>query len=127
MGLVEHTRPFIRDNLPEKGMPALVDKEIKKIFAEDELSSFVQCLRNYMIHRGIPDVVLAENYNPEKGTYQVIKLRTADLVQYNRWNTKAKTFIESYGEAVPVSIFVEAYYIKVMDFQQWLRDRAFEC
>ncbi len=56
--LVEHTRIMMRHESIRPDAKSVYDLKIKETFAQNELAGFVKDLRNYFIHRGIPDTAL---------------------------------------------------------------------
>lgn len=124
--LVDHTRRFVKANLPDEGVPDLVKSEIEYRFEKDEISRFMQGLRNFILHRELPAVFLKESFDSARGSYQVLELKTKELLTFDGWNPKALAYLASSIDSVPIAVVAEEYFTKVMDFHQWLRDRAFE-
>src|SRR5438445_7621838 len=53
--LVEHTRNFVREHYPSGPLRVAYDQKVEAEFSNDGLSRFIQDLRNYMLHRGLPN------------------------------------------------------------------------
>lgn len=126
LGLRDHTLRLIRHHIPEKGLAEAIDAERKRQFVGDPLSDFINGLRQFMLHRDIPEIVLVEGFDRESGHYQVLELRKTDLLDYEKWGAPAKLYFEQFKTAIPLSKTMEDYYGKVMGFQQWMRDQLFE-
>jgi len=125
--LVDHTRVFMKEHY--EGTP-LYDRylaKVKETFASDPLSQFVQRLRNYMLHKGLPqsEMFLHVSQNPDDPASNTmdtgVKLPTKELLEYKEWGAHAKKFIESCGESVDIRSFPKAYTERVLQHHAWLQ------
>src|SRR3984893_15203246 len=126
--LVEHTRIFMREHYSNT---PILDQYQAKVDAElvnAPLVKFVQDLRNFMLHNGLPDseMFLYFQSNPDLpnggGVLTTgIRIRAAPLLEWSRWSIPARTFIESSGEFVDIRTFAEAYTDKIVSFHDWLQ------
>jgi len=125
--LVEHTRIFMREHYT--GTP-LLDQYQAKVdaeFADDPLTRFVQDLRNFMLHNGLPDSQMFLDFqpNPElpgSGNFTTgIRIRTANLSTWSRWSDPARAFIDGSGDFLDIRSFAEAYTDKILPFHDWLQ------
>ena len=53
--LVEHTRVFMRKHYADTVLLVTYEKQVIATFAQSPVAQFVQGLRNYMLHRGLPN------------------------------------------------------------------------
>jgi hypothetical protein len=125
--LVEHTRIFMREHYgntpPLDRYQAKVDAE----FADEPLVRFVQDLRNFMLHNGLPHSEMFLNFHPNEalpgsGSLTTgIRIGTAQLLTWSRWSDPARAFIEASGEFVDIRNFAEAYTQKILLLHDWLQ------
>lgn len=126
--LVEHTRIFVREYYSNTPVLNLYQAKIDTEFANDPLVRFVQDLRNFMLHNGLPnsEMFLKFQSNPDLpdggGVLTTgIHIKTVQLLAWSRWSSPARTYIESFGEFVDIRTFAESYTEKVMSFHDWLQ------
>lgn len=125
--LVEHTRIFMRENY---GSTPILDRYQAKIdadFKDRPLVRFVQDLRNYILHNGLPNSTMYMNFqsNPDQpgtGTFETgIHINAALLLEWRNWSAAARTFIESCGEFVDIRTVAESYTDRILSFHGWLQ------
>jgi hypothetical protein len=125
--LVEHTRIFMRDNYGDLPIFGHYQSKVDADFAHEPLAKFVKDLRNYMLHKGLPNSEMYLNFEskpdrPEGGSIETgIHIRTAPLLEWDRWSLEARTYVESCGEFVDVRTFAEAYTDRTVAFYSWLQ------
>jgi hypothetical protein len=126
MTLVEHTRVFMNNGYFNTTVFAFYKAQISNTFSSDPVSQFVQKLRNYMVHKGLPNSVMFFNLenDPAKGTsFQTgIRLETASLLEWNGWSPPARKYIEAAGDALEIRRFAEEYLTRVNRFHEGLED-----
>lgn len=125
--LVEHTRIFMREHYGNAAVFERYQAKIDAEFAQEPLAKFVQDLRNFMLHNGLPNSEMFLKFEsnpdlPEGGVMQTgIHIRTRPLLEWDNWTAAARTFIESSGEFVDIRSFAEAYTDKIVAFHDWLQ------
>jgi hypothetical protein len=126
--LVEHTRIFMREHYSNTPILDRYQAKVEAEFANKPLVRFVQDLRNFMLHNGLPDSEMFLNFQsnpdlPEGGGVLTtgIHIRADQLLAWSRWSVPARTFIESSGEFVDIRTFAEDYTDNVMSFHDWLQ------
>jgi hypothetical protein len=123
MTLVDHTRVFV----DEYYLGTLVNKEFKsrvnKNFLNNKLTRFVQDLRNYMVHRGLPPLERHLTMKPIEGgrpgevTAETgFQLPTAELQQWNGWKSDAKQYLKESGEKIDLMSLIVRYRILIDTF-----------
>ena len=124
--LVEHTRNFMREHYGSTALFEAYQARITAEFAPDPLHKFVQDLRNYMLHKGLPpsEMFLNIESNPDmpgSGVMETgIRIKAAPLLEWDGWSGPAQRFIEESGEYVEIRAFAESYSNKVAAFHEWL-------
>ncbi|MBN8502469.1 MAG: hypothetical protein J0M19_15180, partial [Sphingomonadales bacterium] len=66
--LVDHTRTFMKEHYELTPIWAMYKSEAHKRFSENEVAKFVHDLRNYMLHRALPNSSMFIHYyrDPER-------------------------------------------------------------
>lgn len=125
--LVEHTRIFMRDQYDGTQVLADYEKQVRDEFADDPVSQFVQKLRNYMMHKGLPnsEMFLEMHQDPDSGqgaSLQTgVRLNTESLLEWEGWGAIAETYIKSSGEHIDVKQLTDEYTAKVAAFHERLQ------
>lgn len=125
--LVEHTRVFMRVHYAGTGIMATYEKKVKEIFLHSSVAQFVQGLRNYMLHCGLPNSSMFMKFvaNPESkdgsGTMETgIQYDTASLLKWDGWKAEAKIYIEQAGSHLNLHQFSQEYLVLINNFYEWL-------
>jgi hypothetical protein len=126
--LVEHTRIFMREHYSNTPILDQYQAKVDAEFANKPLVRFVQDLRNFMLHNGLPQSEMFLNFqsNPDPpsggGVLTTgIHIRAAQLLTWKGWSVPARTFIESSGDFVDIRTFAEAYIDNIVSFHDWLQ------
>lgn len=127
MTLVDHTRNFMRENYEGASVKHDYDNHVKEAFVSEPIVQFVQNLRNYFVHKGLPDSEIFMEFKSGAdgasagGTLETgIRYRTGTFLQWDGWNAPAKRYMESAGEFIDIHAFTVAYLEKILAFQGWL-------
>jgi len=127
MTLVEHTRNFMREHYVGTEVYVLYGNEIRSLFAEDPLSQFVQNLRNYMVHKGLPNsqmfLEMTNNPNATKDNQEFVsgvRYPVATLTKWDKWSAAAKSYMAASGAHIDILKLAVEYNKKTVEFQAWL-------
>jgi hypothetical protein len=126
--LVEHTRIFMRKNYSDTPILDRYQFKIDAEFKNEPLVQFVQNLRNYILHNGLPDSQMYLHFqsdpaNPGSGSFETgIHIPTGPLLEWSNWSAPARTFIENSGEHIDIRTVAEAYTASILPFHDWLQD-----
>lgn len=127
MTLIGHTREFVRENYTNTPVANTYSERVKVDFGDEPVAKFVQDLRNYMLHRGLPDSHMflearQDPDNPDSGQELTTGVRfpTDALLAWDGWTAPSRAFIERAGEYLDIHAFVEKYLDKVVQFHTWL-------
>jgi hypothetical protein len=128
--LVEHTRVFMKEYYAETQIYDAYLKKIQDDFANLPLARFVQDLRNYILHRGLPtsDYYFHTDQNPNKPeegqTFTTgVRYKTGDLLEWDGWKTSARGYLTSIGDYLDIHVFADEYVRRVVLFHQWLDEQ----
>ncbi|MCD6566697.1 MAG: hypothetical protein J7K53_12230 [Bacteroidales bacterium] len=114
--LIDHTRIFIKRHYTGTVIQKLYTQKIKDEFRDDGLSKFIQDLRNFILHNGLPYTGLM--LQPDLET--TVFLNRDLMLDWDNWTTLSKRYLSSQPEKIRIYNFVEAYIHKVDAFNQWL-------
>lgn len=128
MTLVEHTRNFMRENYGDTSVKRDYDERVKASFASVPVAQFVQDLRNYMLHRSLPQSQMfmhfdnggAKQRGSEPKLETGVRYESAALLEWDGWGAPARTYIESSREHIEIHTFAETYLESVLAFHEWL-------
>ena len=127
--LIAHTREFMREQYAGTAVLESYQAKVAAEFSNEPIAKFVQDLRNYMLHRGLPESEMFLNYQshpqiPDGGGRLTtgIRYRANRLSAWDGWTAPARTFIENAGEYVDIHAVVDTYTNKVVSFHEWLQN-----
>ncbi|MDT8992655.1 hypothetical protein RQP54_17420 [Curvibacter sp. APW13] len=127
MTLVEHTRVFMRKHYAETDLYATYEKQVTATFAQSPVAQFVQGLRNYMLHRGLPSSSMFMKFATDpgatdgSGTAEAgVHYDTASLLDWDGWKPVARTYLEQAGEHLDLHESAQEYLTLVNQFHGWL-------
>lgn len=121
--LVEHTRVFMRKHYADSELLATYEKQATATFAQSPVAQFVQGLRNYMLHRGLPNSRMFMKFTTDpvakdgSGTAETgVHYDTASLLDWKDWKPIARTYLEQAGEHLDLHEFSQEYLTLVNQF-----------
>lgn len=126
MSLIEHTRQFIREHYADTALEGAYEDRVKANFASKPVAKFIQDLRNYMVHKGLPSSQMFLAFDSAGGAgargelTTGVRYQTGVLLEWDGWTAPAKVYIGAAGEYLDVHIFAESYLEKVLLFHTWL-------
>lgn len=125
--LVEHTRIHMRKHYGGTDFLAAYDTQVAATFAQSPVAQFVQGLRNYMLHRGLPNSQMFMTFTAAPGatdgsgtTETGIRISTTSLLNWDGWRPAARTYLEKAGADLDVQEFAQEYLALATQFQGWL-------
>lgn len=128
--LVEHTRIFMREHYSGTPIFAWYQAKIDVEFVNEPLVKFVQDLRNFMLHKGLPESEMFLNFqsNPDLpnggGVLATgIRIKSDKLSAWGGWSAPARTYIETSGQFIDIRNFAEGYTDKITSFHDLLQGK----
>ena len=121
--LIDHTRVFINENYAGLHIQQEYQTEIDRNFKDDELCRFIQDLRNYIIHRGIPDNHLKSVLHQESNEVSsVFNLDVTKLLEWGHWTSLSRSFLEKKekNQVLSISSIITPYSNKISVLYEWL-------
>ena len=132
--LIDHTRVFMQEHYEGTSVANAYKRKVDATFANNPVAKFVQDLRNYMMHKGMPNsemFVHFDNTGHATGDQIETGIRypTTSLVEWESWTAPAKAFLAAEGEYIDISSFAERYCAEVLPFHRWLDEELqnFHC
>lgn len=103
-------------------------QEIKTRFDCNELTKFVEFLRNYCQHETTPTIVHSMSFDSRssEGFVFTVSLDGNSLLQASRIGSLAKKYIQSHGPQIDLRFVMEQYHHQIISFHQWVRQRQSE-
>jgi hypothetical protein len=131
--LVDHTRVFISEHYSQTDLSEICKKEVKDRFDSNKTAKFVHDLRNYMLHRGLPnsEMFIHFSQDPEQPSKNSklqtgVRLSADQLMDWKGWTAPARAYLETVGEYVSIETFVRTYAAQIEEFQKWFSERLYE-
>lgn len=131
--LVDHTRVFMKENYDKLHIFNEYIAEINKRFSENKVAKFIHDLRNYMLHRGLPNSAMFIQYSrsPEQPDQPAqfttgVRLNAKDLREWDGWTAPARAYLDAVGDELEIEALVSTYLSQVEAFQGWLSERLIE-
>jgi hypothetical protein len=127
--LIDHTRRIHTHHYEKRGLFSEYKTEIQT-FANWSLAQFVKCLRNFVLHFGLPGLALETRVLDMK-TEQMVHTLTIpkkNLLESGfDWTGKAKEFITTSGNnSIDVWHVVDNYHTLVVKFYYWFAQKQRE-
>lgn len=98
MTVVEHTRVMMKERYDGESVHAEIGNRISNTVAQSPVCKFVQDMRNYIVHKGLPNSQMYNSLvNAGNGVHELkvgVKIPTLDLLDYKGWTAPAKAYIE---------------------------------
>jgi hypothetical protein len=123
MTLVDHTRVFVQDHYLGTDVNKEFKSRIERDFSQNSLTRFVQDLRNYMLHCGLPPLertlLITKEGHGASGDANFVTgfyLRSDDLKKWSGWKSDSKIYLESAGEQIDLLQLVESYRVIIYAF-----------
>lgn len=116
--LIDHSRRFSESDVKDTIKEKYINKK-DECFVENNLSRFVKDLRNYLLHRGYPEIRISTNYPNGNNEFTIDK---KEIIKWKKWSSYSKKFLEEQSEKISVVSIVDNYYNLVVEFYGWFFD-----
>jgi len=127
--LVEHTRIFMRTHYAGTELLATYEKQVTAVFTQSPVAQFVQGLRNYILHRGLPNSSMFMSFRANPGATDGsgivetgVHYHKASLLDWDEWKPMARSYLECAEEHLDILEFAQEYREIVDKFHVWLGD-----
>lgn len=128
--LIEHTRIFMDTHFKSTSVNKEYTHKIKMEYSQDEVSRFIQDLRNYMLHQGLPHNQMSfkiDNKDPNNQEIEsTISLDIEKLTEWSRWSAGSKKYLNKQSENLKLSVLIEEYSQKIISLNEWLEKELYK-
>lgn len=126
--LVDHTRIIIEEVHGSNEFSNEYKLKKEEMFDNSALSHFVQELRNYILHKGIPNTFAQEKFKTptDSETTSSIILDLSSLRSWNGWRSKSKEYLNAARDDIDLYEIIVSYGSLVIDFYNWFSRRQVE-
>lgn len=122
--VVNHMRRLVRRAKLLGRIRADYEAETQARFAEHGLSQFVQGLRSYMVHRGIPPHAATHTISRDRAPESSLVLDKTGLLAWKKWNKAAGAFLSAQPDQISLRGVLLAYHEHVTSFHEWFGSRV---
>lgn len=108
---IDHNRRTLRKAYPQESLHPVwcAFRTSIEPFQQDGELRFVQDLRDFVLHRALPDAVANMHWNRDSGTDYSIRFNSVTLLEWDRWSASTRAFIEQSGESLTFRPSVQRY------------------
>lgn len=122
--LIDHTRVFVDYYYHNTLLMQAYRQKVQADFADDPLMRFIQDLRNYMLHRGLPggSMSLSMTKDIETNAQEMkstVGIDKKAIEKWDRWTKPSRQFLASADDEIKISQIARAYGERVVEFAEW--------
>lgn len=125
--LVDHTRAFVDENYGKTSLSDAYADKVRTVLSEDLLVRFIQDLRNYMMHKGLPGGSMSLSVKRQSDdTFAIestVSIKRDDIAGWNGWTKLSRTYLASASDEIKISDLARDYAQRIEAFSDWL-DKA---
>lgn len=125
MTLVDHTRVMLNDLYAGQSIHTEILERIKATVGSSPVCKFVQDMRNYMVHKGLPNSEMyfeATNVDGALTFKTGVRINSSSLLAWSGWKALSKEYLGQVGEYVEIQDFTQKYLDEVNAFSSWLEE-----
>lgn len=121
--LVDQTRILVREIYGEEPFQNEYQRKVDEVFSNSEIAGLVKGLRNWMLHRGLVPVDMQATLDATGKFAASIVLNINELRSWDRWDPRARHFLETAPDPLRLRDVVDGYYELVKQLYDWLASR----
>jgi hypothetical protein len=125
--LVDHTRVFKNKMYKGQTFEKIYQDKVDRGLSHSPTVSFVQDLRNYVLHKQLPIASAQLSFKGGGGTIteldNTIKLDVNELREWNKWKPESRVFLASLDDKVQIREVAEKYEGAIRAFYQWFGEQ----
>ena len=125
MTLVDHTRVMLTGLYAGQPIHSKILERIKATVGSSTVCKFVQDMRNYMVHKGLPNSEMyfeCNNLDGELIFKTGVRIKSSSLLAWSGWTALSKVYLGQIGEYVEIQDFTKKYLDEVNAFSLWLEE-----
>jgi hypothetical protein len=120
MTLVDQTRVFIREHYKGTSLDERYSAEVKIRFSDSQLHAFIQGLRNFMLHKGLPNSEQHITFTKGKDFECGIRFSREELEDFSGWKAGAREFLLTQPDKIVLLNVCSQYEEMILAFHNWL-------
>lgn len=122
--LIDHTRVFVDDHYKDTSLAQAYAKKVQSELAQDPLCRFIQDLRNYMLHKALPNSSMSLTISRIEGSnaqdiLTTVSLGKEQLLQWDKWSSHSKLYLKNADKQIKISLLSREYGDKIIFFYDW--------
>lgn len=122
--LVDHTRVFVDERYSGSPLSDAYKDKVKNDLSENPLIRFIQDLRNYMMHKGLPSGSMSLSVKRQAddsfAAQSTVSIRRDDISTWSGWTKPSRTYLISAPEHIKISDLSRDYAERIENFSEWL-------
>ncbi|MFP3517514.1 hypothetical protein SB766_15090 [Pseudomonas sp. SIMBA_077] len=123
--VVDHTRVMLNERYIATDIHHEINQRIKETVGASPVCKFVHDLRNFMVHKGLPNSEMymqGSNTGPDGDMHfkTGIRINATSLLDFKSWTAPALKYIQQAGDYVEIDIFTTQYVDEVKALHSWL-------
>jgi hypothetical protein len=125
MTLVDHTRVMLNELYEGQPIHKEILRKITATVGSAPVCKFVQDMRNYMVHKGLPNSEMYFQGTNVDGKFIFktgVRINKASLLEWSGWKALSKVYLEKVGDYVEIQEFTQKYLDEVNAFSSWLEE-----
>lgn len=126
--LVDHTRVFKNEMYKGKNFERVYQEKLQRDLSNSPIVSFVQDLRNYVLHKQLPITSAEFSFKGgEGGTIKdydsTIKLNVDKLREWDGWKRNSQVYLDALDDKAKIKDVAEQYEAAIRSFYHWFGDQ----
>jgi hypothetical protein len=118
--IVDQTRRVLEKGWPDGSHPIRTDFETAKmVFGVDGRLLVVRGLRNYFLHRSLPEMIAQERWDRQAGMSNRVLLATRSLLEWDGWRPPAREHLRAAGESIELRPLTAHYLNEAVVLAPW--------
>lgn len=117
--LIEHARNIVKESECNKEFKKKYQLEIVKRFSNSECNKFIEDFRNYILHKGLPNIFFRESYKQMEGNSSLVLINIKYLKKWKGWTKLSESYINSLQENEDFSKIINQYSDAIFKFYEW--------
>jgi len=117
--MVDHTRVLHTKYYKKENLFPDYQKQVDAVFANNTEATFLQDLRNYIVHYRTPVIKNRLSSRQGEGLKARVLLGTEELLEYDGWKASSKKYLANSGDDVEISRICMEYMKLVGEFYDW--------
>ena len=125
---MDHTRVFKNEMYKGKSFEKVYQKKLERDLSDAPIVSFVQDLRNYVLHKQLPITSAEFSFKGGEGNTikdydSTIKLNVDRLRKWDGWGRKSRVYLDALDDKVKIKEVSEQYEAAIRSFYQWFGEQ----